>query len=638
MSKLRQRSMSVFVPKDDNRFSKRFEGVASDNDAHSDSEIDEDDDDLHRSIDTKSHGGLERVDWTKGDYDMLVEKLRAALPKKDTKKFNRTLQTINWEEIEVGNHSSEDVKNVAESLIAKIRRFRTLGEMLNDIPELVNKLLSAEKPKAPPNAYALFVKENLLRYKSASIDMKNVFKVAAKEFHKLSDKKKKKFEDNAARLKQEYSNKMAKYYEDHPDMTPQKRTKRKEPNKTPFNLFYRARRETSSNISMLQLRKEWEELPIKKKLKYIRESFASESAGKHLNKKEQEILDRDHGKPEFIGRNVFELYARKQRTQSEMLALSGKEREQQIRKDYKALTNQERLDLKAEYAEAREKYITQYRAYIEKLPVERREAEIEHIRGLTESKKRDKKLTNSADNASDLYSGSGNEDPPIAESTTIKKVKSKKQPSLPESSAVEVKRESSCEPSASPSKRSKPAAELTMKAPVLVPPLIISKKKTKTDSSSDEASKQRNKKDNFTLEIKRDQPNKSTKSGTELEKLPKEESCVDMPSTSISKKSKKKSKIASSSDEAPEPLVSASPTKNGSVMKESKKRSSMENVQSQVEQKKSKTSTKKGNQDVPKPAQEPLKEPERPPGEKNLTLPGRSKHSKRHTRANTTRQ
>lgn len=91
--------MSVYQPRDDNRLSKKFEGVVSDVEGQSDSEEEEED-----ITEAKDEGTVEA--WTKADYDLLVEKLRGVLPKKDTKKAKSTLQHINWEEIQIRHHSS----------------------------------------------------------------------------------------------------------------------------------------------------------------------------------------------------------------------------------------------------------------------------------------------------------------------------------------------------------------------------------------------------------------------------------------------------------------------------------------------------------------------------------------------------
>ncbi|XP_053687538.1 nucleolar transcription factor 1-B-like [Sabethes cyaneus] len=542
---MRQRSMSVFVPKDDNRFSKRFEGVVSDNEEQSDLESDNE-----SKGDTKPDF---RTGWTKTDYDDLLEKLKNLLPKKDTKKFTSRLQAIDWKEIEVRHHSPEDIKQTVDAVLAKIRRFRTLGEMLADAPDIINKLLSKEKPKPPASAYTLFMKENFPRWKEANLDMKDVFKVASKEFRDMSLKKRQKYEEASNRLKQEYKTNMEKYYAENPDMVSQKakrtRTSNKQLTKTPFNLFLSSRRETE-DITLAEARKEWEDLPHKKKLKYVQQSFAAQSTGKWLNKKEQEMLDRFNGKPDFVGRNAFEFYVRKHRSQFDASTMGGKIVQQKIREEYHKLSPRDILDLKDEYALARDQYITQYRAFIANLPKDKQEAELEHLRSLTDksSKPKQKVKDEVTKSKEELYPGSNEEDPPVAESTTIKKpTKSKKQKPTDLPVKLEPVREKS------PSKRPKQSS-----------PLPSSPKVVEADASSSS--------------------NAKTKKPADKKKKNVEDSSSDTLAA-----------------------VTTSSSNNGETKKaQATKRSSNETAMSPVEKKSRKQTIKEETKDPPK-------EPEKPP-------------------------
>uniref|UniRef100_A0A1Q3G085 Putative histone h1 n=1 Tax=Culex tarsalis TaxID=7177 RepID=A0A1Q3G085_CULTA len=428
---MRKRSMSVFQPRDDNRLSKKFEGVVSDVEAQSDSEEEED------ITEAKDEGTIEA--WTKADYELLVEKIRTALPKKDVKKAKWTLQHINWDEIQIRQHSTEEVRRVALSLVAKVRTFRTLGEMLNDVPEVVDKILSADKPKAPLSAYSLFMKE----YIPSCSNTKDAFRTGSKTFQELSAKKKKKFEDAAAQLKVEYQEKLAQFYETHPDMVPAPKAKKasgtgrpkassgqlkRERNRTPFNLFYESRMEEEPAITLQQCRQEWEGLGVKDKLPFIRKSFETQDDAKLLNKKEQELLAQFHGKPEFVGRSAYDFFHRKNRSKYE--ELSGKERKQKLDNEYQQLSERQKLDLKMAFLAARDNYILQYQKYIKELPEDKQKAEIEYLQSISSSGagKKDKNATNRKDKKpkdDDHYPGSTDEDPPVAESTTIKKAKPK---------------------------------------------------------------------------------------------------------------------------------------------------------------------------------------------------------------------
>lgn len=427
---MRKRSMSVYLPRDDQQL-KKFEGVVSDVDAGSDSEEEEEED----INETKEEGTIES--WTKADYDLLVEKIRAALPKKDVKKAKSTLQHINWEDIQIRQHSPEEVQRVALSLVAKVRTYRTLGEMLNDVPEVVNKLLSVDKPKPPLTAYSLFMKDHIPQCSST----KDAFKTASKAFAELSAKKKKKYEEAAAQAKAEYQQKLAQFYEEHPEMIPAPKTSksgrargrtvegsnktqlRRERTRTPFNLFYESRLETVPGISLQACRQEWEELGVKDKLPFIRQSFETREDTKLLNKKEQELLAKAQGKPEFVGRNVFDYFRRQNRSKYD--DLGGKEREQKLANEYKQLSERQQLDLKVAFFAAKDEYVAQYQKYIKALPEDKQKAEIEYLQSISSGSagKKDKAARKEKKSKDDEqhYPGSADEDPPVAESTTIKK-------------------------------------------------------------------------------------------------------------------------------------------------------------------------------------------------------------------------
>uniref|UniRef100_A0A8D8AE75 Nucleolar transcription factor 1 n=1 Tax=Culex pipiens TaxID=7175 RepID=A0A8D8AE75_CULPI len=427
---MRQRSMSVYQPRDDNRLSKKFEGVVSDVEGQSDSEEEEED-----ITEAKDEGTVEA--WTKADYDLLIEKLRGVLPKKDTKKAKSTLQHINWEEIQIRQHSSEEVRRVALSLVAKVRTYRTLGELLNDVPEVVDKVLSADKPKAPLTAYSVFMRE----YIPQCSNVKDAFRTGSKTFQELSAKKKKKYEDAAAQLKAEYQEKLAKYYEDHPDMVPVPKAKKSSRsagrpkgagstskaqlkrgrNRTPFNLFYESRLEEVPVITLQQCRQEWEELAVKDKLPFIRKSFESAEDTKLLNKKEQELFAISCGKPAFIGRTAYDYFQRQNRSKYDDLA--PKERKQKLDNEYKQMSERQKLDLKVAFLAAKDNYVLAYQNYIKELPEAKQKVEIEYLKSISSGSagKKDKTLPTKKTKEDDHYPGSTDEDPPVAESTTIKK-------------------------------------------------------------------------------------------------------------------------------------------------------------------------------------------------------------------------
>lgn len=251
--------------------------------------------------------------------------------------------------------------------MAKVRTYRTLGEMLND--ECSN--------------------------------VKDAFRTGSKAFQELSAKKKKKYEDAATQLKAEYQEKLAKYYEDHPDMVPVPKAKKtsrsvgrpkgagstskvqlkRGRNRTPFNLFYESRLEEVPAITLQLCRQEWEELAVKDKLPFIRKSFESVEDTKLLNKKEQELFAISCGKPAFIGRTAYDYFQRQNRSKYDDLAPN--------------------LAAKNNYALA-------YQNYIKELPEAKQKVEIECLKSISSggAGKKDKTLPTKKTKEDDHYPGS----------------------------------------------------------------------------------------------------------------------------------------------------------------------------------------------------------------------------------------
>ncbi|XP_055594097.1 nucleolar transcription factor 1-like [Uranotaenia lowii] len=453
---MRKRSMSMFSPRGDNRLSKKFEGIQSDQENRSDSEDEDEQENNVMLSPTKSvldePEDTNLADWGKSDYDQLLDKLKAALPKKEQHSYKSTLQGIDWSKVSIAGRSTKEIQNTTNALVAKVRKYRTLAEILGDIPELVTKLLTVNKPKPPLSAYNMFMKD--FKEQNEHIKGTDVFRQGAIEFKALSEKKRKRYDEAAERAKVKYKKSLEQYYIDNPELAPKPKDKTsrkgksssKELVKTPFNLFYQSRRETSDNITIQQARKEWEELAFKKKLKYIQQSFEAESSDdasrkKLLNKKEQQMLETFHGKPEFMGRSAFEYFKRKMRPTVENMTPQGRER--RLIDMYKELSEKAVLDLKREYLDAREKYVKKYQAYIEKLPEDKRQAEIDVLMSLTQKNKKKRKpddptVADPQDEETG-YPESAEDDPPTAESTTIAKKSKKKSEPIDESDTVTKK-------------------------------------------------------------------------------------------------------------------------------------------------------------------------------------------------------
>ncbi|KAI2799978.1 hypothetical protein BLOT_012192 [Blomia tropicalis] len=101
-------------------------------------------------------------DWSHDDVVTLFNNIEAQLPQTDTIKSDRRLDQIDWELIKFKNFLPEECKDYAKSFIQKIRKYRTLSEVVSDAKfQLDNpntdvktgKVNYPDKPKKPTTAF-----------------------------------------------------------------------------------------------------------------------------------------------------------------------------------------------------------------------------------------------------------------------------------------------------------------------------------------------------------------------------------------------------------------------------------------------------------------------------------------------------
>uniref|UniRef100_A0A182F5U0 Uncharacterized protein n=1 Tax=Anopheles albimanus TaxID=7167 RepID=A0A182F5U0_ANOAL len=392
---MRKRSLSVAYERSNNAesFSKKFEGVVSDHDedASDYEEGHEEDEEIEEGGGEGEAGAESDEMWSAAEYDKLVNQLRAVLPKNDKRSHSSRLKSIEWDKVAFDGHSAESVKEQTHSLLKKVRKYRILAEMLDDIPQVIKKRMRADKPKGPLSSYIHFMKEVYSSYQQRyqTISGPELVKIIARDFGQLSDKKRAKYERMAADSKKAYQMEMEKYHIQHPENNQSKKNNRSKAGSrtvkvTPFKVFCKERRETEPKLSHSELKKSWNELEMNQRLKYIRQAYSNPDADAvNLTKTEKEMLDKAIGKPEAVGRSCSDYYV-KFHAEPDMQLAVIEWRKMKIQ-EFKALPKMRRLELELEFRKARAKYVTDYQKYIEALPDRERDKEIQFLQGYMES-------------------------------------------------------------------------------------------------------------------------------------------------------------------------------------------------------------------------------------------------------------
>lgn len=431
---MRPRSLSVACDKS-GMISKKFEGVTSDHEDDSDSDSDE------TVADVKS-------DFLFADYEKLVSQIRATLPSVDTKKAEFRLKNLDWKSVAFDGHSPDTLRDVSFKVFKSVRKFRTLEEVLNDFIAVAKKLMLARKPKAPRNPFNFFMKEHYTAYKQAHPELTstNLFKKIAEEFKLISMKKKRKYEQLAEEAKRAYKIELEKFYEENPNAIVKK--KRKLPAKkgerplkkaTPFNLFRREKRkEEGRKLSHVELKALWEKLEFDQKMKYIREGYSLDKS--RLTKDEKGLMATALGKPDLVPRTAFEYYLRNHVDKDNTISVLKWRKQAAV--EFKKLPKVRKLEVELAMRRARANYVKKYQEYIEKLPADDKQVEIDFLQSyITSTMDKEEKKKYDGQPMPDL-TGCGEHslhditDLPIAESTTheiapAQKKKSKKK-AIPE--------------------------------------------------------------------------------------------------------------------------------------------------------------------------------------------------------------
>lgn len=108
--------------------------------------------------------------WGSDDDRALMEKVKAISNANDKANFKTRLKQVNWKQIAFKKFSPKDCEDRFNSHLRRVRRYRTLNEIIDDIEVNIKKSRAAEGL----SAYHVFVKEQLANAKSG-IDFVSYF-------------------------------------------------------------------------------------------------------------------------------------------------------------------------------------------------------------------------------------------------------------------------------------------------------------------------------------------------------------------------------------------------------------------------------------------------------------------------------
>ncbi|XP_054581090.1 upstream-binding factor 1-like protein 1 [Eptesicus fuscus] len=171
--------------------------------------------------------------WPKEDIVMLLDLLKNNLPSNDKHSFKTTQSHMDWGKVAFKGYSAEMCKLKWLEISRKIRKYRTLTELVLEAKEHVKNSNKSKKlkkhpdmPKQPLTPYLRFFKKNRLEYSQMYPKLNNqeLTKVMSEKYKELPEERRRKYIEDFQKEKQEFQEKLAQFRKDHPDLVQNSKT------------------------------------------------------------------------------------------------------------------------------------------------------------------------------------------------------------------------------------------------------------------------------------------------------------------------------------------------------------------------------------------------------------------------------
>lgn len=360
-----------------------------------------------------------KEEWKSTDILQLIDQIQSVMPNDDNIKYSTMADKLEWDKVKVATYKPVECKDQWIHITTKLRRFRTMSELLVDAKQWAKHPWNAfgkkttkhpEMPKKPLTPYFRFFMRKRVSYAKKHPDMSvtDLTKELSKKYGTLSEHKKQKYIDSYNKDMELWKASMVKFRLDHPEVFDDdaggngssgvlsKQFGLTVPPKTitAMQIYINEKCEADQRKGSKVTRKElyekykriWQSLNDLKKLKYIKlaieakkkydedmKKYCTEHPEFHprvvktfLSKAEQKIKDRIDGKPEKPPSNGYSLFTVE--TLSSLSHLPNNERLGEVSRRWKKLSEdkKEAYNLKAE--ERNQEYKRAYSKYLLSLP------------------------------------------------------------------------------------------------------------------------------------------------------------------------------------------------------------------------------------------------------------------------------
>ncbi|KAH7969513.1 hypothetical protein HPB52_019164 [Rhipicephalus sanguineus] len=341
--------------------------------------------------------------WSVDELGQLVSNLAQCLPANDLVKYTTMVEKVDWEKVRFGSYTAAQCKEKWAQLMQKLRRYRTLTDLVGDAREWLkrpwlpgNGTARRQRhpglPKKPLTPYFRFFLEKREKYsrENPELSMTELAKLISNKFQELPEKKKQKYKESFERDNDIYKVELKKFKKENPDAFPEPAGKQPPPGapalppcapdkpQTPIQLFTldRLKKPEFSKLDKKEaheeIRKQWAELSDGKRIKWIRRALQDQhryevSSDTYFRLLIKEFKDKCDGKPERPPKSGTATCAK------ESGGSVVVEKMAEISQLWKNLSQAERDSYNKQATKANAKYKEKYAAYLSNLPEDERQ-------------------------------------------------------------------------------------------------------------------------------------------------------------------------------------------------------------------------------------------------------------------------
>nr|XP_004661943.2 upstream-binding factor 1-like protein 1 [Jaculus jaculus] len=165
--------------------------------------------------------------WSAKDTLRLMECMEENLLSNDSRAFQKSQADLDWEKVAFEPFTGEMCRLKWQEISQKLRKFRTLSELVLEAKEQVTHPHKSGKykkhpdfPKRPLTAYLRFYKEQRAQYLQMHPELNNkqLTRVLSEKYRQLPEQARQKYVQDFQKEREDFEEKVAQFRKEHPDL------------------------------------------------------------------------------------------------------------------------------------------------------------------------------------------------------------------------------------------------------------------------------------------------------------------------------------------------------------------------------------------------------------------------------------